>query len=474
MTDPLKVAVVGHSNVGKTSLVAALTRDASLEVREEAGTTRSHYSRAFVLGGEPVISFVDTPGFETAGRINRWLDAEGEAEGGTEAPDGRTLLQRFLDDAETDATYREEKEALQGALGADVLAYVADVTADPSGQQRQEVRLLRRAGVPVIAVLNVLAEGDRRDAWTELLRRENVDTVVPLDAWAFSAGQEAHFYRALTVLRPEMAGALDRVVALRGRQAGASRRAAARALAELLVDALSFRLQESHASQTEGRRHRDEANAAFKRRLRRREQRAFQTLVELYGFPALEVQGGRLDVESWSGTWQGDLFDPQALRRYGLSAGTLGLIGAVTGSALDAVGGMGIGTVLGGAIGVGAGLALGRRVSTSVDGAGTLRVGPVDAVQFPSLLLHRALELWAHLRERSHARRDDVSLEASAGPRLGPTEVARLNRIARRCGKNPRWSRLEAGAEASAERAAAEAELATLIEGVMGREPSGS
>ena len=466
MTEPLKVAVVGHSNVGKTSLVAALTRDASLEVREEAGTTRSHYSRAFVLGGEPVISFVDTPGFETAGRINRWLDAEG----GADSPDGRTLLQRFLEDAETDEAYREEKEALAGALEADVLAYVADVTADPSGQQRQEVRLLRRAGVPVIAVLNVLAEGDRRDAWTELLRREHVDTVVPLDAWTFSPGQEAHFYRALAVLRPEMAGALDRVVALRARQAEASMRAAARAVAELLVDVLSFRLEESYASQTEGRKHRDEANAGFKRRLRRREQRAFQTLSELYGFPALEVQGGTLDVESWSGTWQGDLFDPQALRRYGLSAGTLGVIGAVTGSALDAVGGMGFGTVLGGAIGVGAGLALGRRVSTSVDGAGALRVGPVDAVQFPSLLLHRALELWAHLRDRSHARRDDVSLAATPGPRLSATEAVRLNRLARRCSKHPRWSRLEAGAEASAERGAAEADLAALIVSVMRRE----
>jgi GTPase SAR1 family protein len=466
VSEPLKVAVVGHSNVGKTSLVAALTRDASLEVREEAGTTRSHYTRAFVLGGEPVIAFVDTPGFETAGRINRWLDEAAEADGA----DGRTLLERFLADADTDDGFREEKEALRGALEADVLAYVADVTRDPSGQQRQEVRLLRRAGVPIIAVLNVLAEDDRREAWTDLLRRESVDTVVPLDAWAFSAEQEAHFYRALAVLRPEMAGSLERVVALRGKQGEASRRAAARALAELLVDSLSFRLLESHASQSEGKRARDAANAAFKRRLRRREQQAFEELASLYGFPTLQVGGEALSVESWSGTWQGDLFDPDALKRYGVSAGTLGLVGAVTGSMLDGVGGMGFGTVLGGAIGLGAGLALGRRVSTSVDGAGQLTVGPVDSVQFPALLLHRALELWAHLRARSHARRDDVTLPREAGPRLGATEVARLNRIARRCGKHPRWSTLEAGAETTAERAAAAGELGELIDRVMQRE----
>jgi GTPase SAR1 family protein len=462
MSEPLKVAVVGHSNVGKTSLVAALTRDASLEVREEAGTTRSHYSRAFVLGGEPVIAFVDTPGFETAGRINRWIDREA----GDDAPDGRTLLERFLADDGTDEAFREEKEALRGALEADVLAYVADVTTDPSGQQRQEVRLLRRAGVPVIAVLNVLAEGDRRDAWTDLLRRENVDTVVPLDAWDFSAEQEAHFYRALGVLKPEMGGALDRVVSLRGRQGASSRRAAARAVGELLVDTLAFRLEETHGSQSEGRKKRDEANAAFKRRLRRREQQGFEELASLYGFPELDVQGESLTVESWSGTWQGDLFDPKALRRYGVSAGTLGLIGAVTGSALDAVGGMGVGTVIGGAVGLGAGFALGRRVSTSVDGRGKLTVGPVDSVQFPSLLAHRALELWAHLSARSHARRDDIALDES-GPRLSTSQTGRLNKLARRCGKNPRWSRLEAGAELSAERDGVVADLAELIAAAM-------
>lgn len=463
MTEPLQLAVVGHTNVGKTSLVSALTRDASLEVREEAGTTRSHYSRTFVLAGQPLIRFVDTPGFETAGRINRWLDRTG----GDDPPDGRALLEAFLADAETDELYREEKEALRGALAADVLAYVADVTTEPSGQQRQEIRLLRRAGVPVIAVLNVLAQEDRRAEWTELLRREHVDTVVPLDAWAFSPEQEAHFYRALAVLRPEMAGALERVLELRGDQAATAQRAAARLLGELLVDALAFRLEESYPTKTEALKARDEANAGFKRRLRRREQQAFEALAGLYGFPSLEVQGENLSVESWSGTWQGDLFDPQALRRYGVSAGTLGLVGAVTGSVLDGVGGMGLGTVLGGAVGVGAGLALGRRVSTSVDGKGQLSVGPVDSVQFPAMLAHRGLELWSHLEGRSHARRDGVALDTVGGPRLGAPQVARLNRLARRCRKQPKWSRIAAGAEAGAEREATVGELADLLAGAM-------
>lgn len=455
---PLSVAIVGHSNVGKTSLVAALTRDATLDVREEAGTTRSYYERVFALAGEAVLAFVDTPGFETAGRINRLLDA------GDPEADGRALLEGFLADPQQDDLFREEKEALRGALAADVLAYVADVTAPPSGQQRQEIRLLRRAGVPIIAILNVLAEADEREAWMEVLRRENVDTIVPLDAWVFPAEQEQRFYRALGVLRPEHAAALERISSLRRSQAQARRSDAARAVASLLVDCLSYRLVEEFPSEAEANRGRDAANDRFKRTLRHREQAAVAVLAEDLGFPTLEVEGEHLSVESWSGTWQGDLFDPAQLRRYGVSAGTLAVVGALTGSVVDAVGGLGLGTLLGAGVGVAAGLALGRRVSTSVDGNGRLAVGPVDAVQFPSLLLHRAVELWAQLHDRSHARRDPVRRQGDDPGRLGAAGVAKLNRLARSCRKHPGWSALSGPVEGSAERSKVLGELAALVE----------
>ncbi len=147
---PLVIALVGHSNVGKTSLVSALTRDASLEVREEAGTTRATYRKVFRLDELPVLAFIDTPGFEQAGRMNKWLDGRATGEGAR--LDGRALLDTLLADTGSDARFAAEKEALRGALQADVLAYVADVSQPPTGQQRQELRLLRRAGVPLIAV----------------------------------------------------------------------------------------------------------------------------------------------------------------------------------------------------------------------------------------------------------------------------------------------------------------------------------
>ena len=58
----LFIALAGHANVGKTSLVSVLTRDATLAVEEEAGTTRSHYLKTYEMAGEEVLAFVDTLG----------------------------------------------------------------------------------------------------------------------------------------------------------------------------------------------------------------------------------------------------------------------------------------------------------------------------------------------------------------------------------------------------------------------------
>ena len=91
----------------------------------------------------------------------------------------------------------------------------------------------------------------------------------------------------------------------------------------------------------------------------------------------------------------------------------------------------------------------------------------MDSVQFPSMLAHRGLELWSHLEGRSHARRDDVALDAAEGPRLGATQIARLNRLARRCRKQGKWSRIAAGAEAGAEREATVGDLADVLVGAI-------
>ena len=70
MTDarkaPLKLAVVGHTNVGKTSLLRTLTRDVGFgEVSHRPSTTRHVEGARLSVDGEPLLDLYDTPGLKT-------------------------------------------------------------------------------------------------------------------------------------------------------------------------------------------------------------------------------------------------------------------------------------------------------------------------------------------------------------------------------------------------------------------------
>src|SRR5687768_14634482 len=62
---PLRAAVVGHTNAGKTSLLRTLTRNVRFgEVSDRPGTTRDVEGCALKVGGRSVLELFDTPGLE--------------------------------------------------------------------------------------------------------------------------------------------------------------------------------------------------------------------------------------------------------------------------------------------------------------------------------------------------------------------------------------------------------------------------
>jgi len=61
--DLIKIALVGHTNTGKTSLLRTLTRDTTFgEVADSPGTTRHDEGARLRLDGRAVMQWFDTPG----------------------------------------------------------------------------------------------------------------------------------------------------------------------------------------------------------------------------------------------------------------------------------------------------------------------------------------------------------------------------------------------------------------------------
>lgn len=76
MTEPLILAVVGHTNTGKTSLLRTLTRDRGFgEVSHRPSTTRHVEGARLSVDGEALLELYDTPGLEDAIALLDYLDA---------------------------------------------------------------------------------------------------------------------------------------------------------------------------------------------------------------------------------------------------------------------------------------------------------------------------------------------------------------------------------------------------------------
>ncbi|MQT62076.1 DUF3482 domain-containing protein, partial [Pseudomonas sp. FSL R10-0056] len=95
MTKPLTLAVVGHTNVGKTSLLRTLTRDVGFgEVSHRPSTTRHVEGARLSVDGEPLLELYDTPGLEDAIALLDYLE---RLDHPGERLDGPARVARFLE-----------------------------------------------------------------------------------------------------------------------------------------------------------------------------------------------------------------------------------------------------------------------------------------------------------------------------------------------------------------------------------------
>ena len=72
----LSLAVVGHTNTGKTSLLRTLLRDGAFGEVADAPSTTRHVERSAVSDGPDTLVYLyDTPGLEDAGGLLDWLES---------------------------------------------------------------------------------------------------------------------------------------------------------------------------------------------------------------------------------------------------------------------------------------------------------------------------------------------------------------------------------------------------------------
>jgi len=456
----LKIAVVGHTNTGKTSLLRTLTRDTGFgDVSDRPSTTRHVEGTSLLVDGEPLVELYDTPGLEDSIGLLEHLDSLR----GDRQSHWIEIIRQFLESPSAQGEFEQEAKAIRQLLRADAALYVIDARDRVLGKHRDELEILGRCARPVVPVLNFVVNPEAKTAqWREHLARVNMHATAEFDTVVLDEYGELRLFEKMQTLLDPFRPTLEALIQDRKNQRTRLIKGSADLLADLLIDVAAYSVKVPI----------DEAVAvpamdSLKQTVRDREQQCVDRLLELFRFQPDDYASERLPIRD--GQWGLDLFSPSSLKQFGIRAGGGAAAGSLAGLTLDAmVGGasLGAGAALGAAIGAlwSSSKTHGRRIADRMRGFTELHVS--DATL--RLLALRQIDLVQALLRRGHASQEKISLQAQAASKNNAWTNRKLPEVLARAKVNSNWSRLHATAstlpDADVRRLSARNELAQVIE----------
>lgn len=399
----LSLAVVGHTNTGKTSLLRTLLRDSGFgEVKNQAATTK-HVERISIFDGSTaLVDLYDTPGLEDAGGLLDWLEDNTNARA-----DGVERLHTFLADEVADNEFNQEAKVLRQLLSSDVALYVVDSREPVLGKYKDELTVLSWCAKPVMPVFNFIHKvtADQLTNWQAMLSRRNLHVSTSFDTVAFDFSGEMQLWQNLdtllsnsTISNPALSTALTRLITQRTDEWQQLEETARIEIAHTLLNVAAYK-QEINENDDP-----TPVLAEMQEQVRQLERRLHDKLLELYRFYNSDVAPTQLSLASY----QRDPFDPELLKEYGIRTTSGAVAGAIAGLGIDAAtfgASLGLGAAIGGIIG--GVLSNTQSISDKLSGKQSLYIDPATI----TLLATRGMDLLTALMQRGHADQSAISLD---------------------------------------------------------------
>lgn len=417
----LSLAVVGHTNTGKTSLMRTLLRDSRFgEVKNAAATTRHVAQAALGDGVETWLYLHDTPGLEDAGGVLDWLE-----ENTSPQHEGIERLQQFLDSPAAQNEWAQEAKVLRQVLASDAALYVVDAREDVLPKYKDELTVLSWCAKPVMPVFNFI-HGQNMDEWQTLLARRSLHVSSRFDTVAFDFSGEMVLWQQLATLLGQPP-ALSALTAFRQQEWQQLERQAYVLVAQFLVDAAACVRQFEDKSRSQAVLEEMQAAVAA------HESSLHQQLFALYRFyySDADIQGQQV-----LRAFRQNPFDAELLKDYGIRTGKAAATGALLGLGVDALTlgtSLGLGATIGGVLG---GLAGNWQVLyDKIQGIETLMIDNATL----TLLAARSLHLLQTLKSRGHAATNSVVLQDKVAL---PWKADSLPKVLQQARLQPKWSAL--------------------------------
>ncbi len=459
-----EIAIMGHPNEGKSSVLSTLAEDDSVRVSPTPGETTRCRTFPVVIDGREVLRFTDTPGFQNPGRVLSMLKKI--------SGDSGDIIRQFREQVKTIAELSDDRELLLPVERGAGIIYVVDGSRPVRNVDREEMEILRLTGRPRMAIINCKDEGDAfLQSWKDEFRRSfNANRV--FNAHRATYAERILLLTALQSIDQDWQPVIGQVIAAFQRDWTARNRATADHIITMLGDCLRHRLTVEAGEETADRGREEELVRQFNRSLAEMERRTHDKIRALFKHHIFDY---RLPPRS---ILREDLFNERTWQVLGLSKKQLAIIGGLSGAAvgagLDAAHAglsMGVYAALGGAIGAIGAILGGETVSANASflgiklGGQQLQIGPVNSINLLLVLLNRALLFYSHTINWAHGRRDYDKAKDPAGPapdQMGFTRNWSPGRI-RICNAFFKALQQEGGADALQ----AESDLRHLLEEVL-------
>ena len=410
-----KFAVVGHPNKGKSSIVASLALDDSIQIGNTPGTTQVKRGFPLKVDGEIVYELFDTPGFQRARRVFAWLESYGEV-----SADKRVdVVRQFVFEHKENEKFRDEVELLEPILNGAGIIYVVDASKPYGAEYEVEMEILRWCGQPSMAILNLIGEEDYREEWSRALGQyfRMVRTYNPM-----TAGHTEHIelLESMAQLKEEWTKPIKKAIEVLDRLYDEKIEQSIIEISDYMIKVLSYVYKEKIVGEEATPEDKEDAKLGYREKIVAYEKRERKKIESLWNHSNVEKSEASLALDEVG------LFSKESASIFGLSQKELILTGAsagaVTGVGFDLlVGGSSLflGSVIGGVVGgVGAMFGFDNLYEVKVLGQSLgkreLSVGPMQNLNFPYVLLGRALYHASLIAKRSHAMRESINLGNSS------------------------------------------------------------
>ena len=158
--DITKVAVIGRTNVGKSTLFNRLTSSRRAIVSPIPGTTRDRNFGECVWNGK-TFTIIDT--------------------GGLEDPDFKKPKTKTEEKQLLEIEQNVKKQAIRGVKQANVIVFVVDIKDGIMPQDREVAKLLRKSKKPIILAVNKISKKINESALSEFYKL-GLGTAYPISA----------------------------------------------------------------------------------------------------------------------------------------------------------------------------------------------------------------------------------------------------------------------------------------------------